>query len=198
VIQLRVTPLEHFWKNSGIFLVAFYMITAGMWLTLKHRFAGFWPLLLHQSCCTGCPTWTMSRCPCCIGCQWCCPSCLYITYFVRAPERAISPDISVSQPLWAPLGQKVSFPRVRLLLETSKMDIAPLSLLSWMLGVVLGVLDVTYLCWIQAARIIAPETCRHLPLQSSSVIPVSTATALLPYPSPSNVILDNAPLSLLS
>ena len=80
--------------------------------------------------------------------------------------------------------------------ETFKMDIAPLSLVTWILGVVLDVQDVTYLCSIQAARMIAPDCSKYFPEQSSSVIPVSTVTGLLNVSlSPLNVILDNAPLS---
>ena len=66
-----------------------------------------------------------------------------------------------------------------LLLETSKMDIAPLSLVTWILGVVLDVQDVTYLCWIQVAKMIAPDCIKYFPEQSNSVIPVSTVTGLL-------------------
>ena len=58
-------------------------------------------------------------------------------------------------------------------------------------GVVLNILHVTYLCWIQAARIVAPEAPRAAPLQFSSVILVSNATGLLASLSPLNVNLDN-------
>ena len=67
-----------------------------------------------------------------------------------------------------------------------------------MLGVVLGVLDVTYLCWIQAASMMAPEGIIYFPEQSSSVISVSTVTGLLKLLSPLKVNLDNAPLALLA
>ena len=68
-------------------------------------------------------------------------------------------------------------------------------------GVVLDVKIVTYLCSSQADRIIAPDTIKYFPEQSSSVIPVSTVTgwlfrSLYSSPlSPLNVSLDNAPLS---
>ena len=81
------------------------------------------------------------------------------------------------------------------------MDIAPLSLLSWGLGVVLGGLDVTYLFSIQAARMMAPAGPSFLLLKSASVMPVSTVTGSPSPPFkpllPVNVILDNALLSLL-
>ena len=91
-----------------------------------------------------------------------------------------------------------------LLLETFKMDIAPLSLLSWSQVFVLDVKIVTYLCSSQADRIIAPDTIKYFPEQSSSVMPVSTVTGWLfrspnSFPrSPLNVSLDNAPLALLA
>ena len=85
-----------------------------------------------------------------------------------------------------------------LLLETFKMDIAPLSLVTWILGVVLDVQDFTYLCWIQAAKMMAPDSIKYFPEQSSSVIPVSTVTGSLLDNAPLNVILDNAPLALLA
>ena len=95
-----------------------------------------------------------------------------------------------------------SFPRKPPLPVNVILDNAPLSLLSWGLGVVLDVLDVTYLCCIQAARMMAPAGPSFLLLKSASVMSVSTVTGspslLRGPPFPVNVILDNAPLSLLS
>ena len=109
--------------------------------------------------------------------------------------KATSPDESYV-PFTYALSPQISFE------ETSKMDIAPLSLLSWGLGVVQAVLDVTYLCSIQAARMMAPAGPSFLLLKSASVMSVSTVTGSpsLPYfpPFPVNVILDNAPLALLA
>ena len=80
----------------------------------------------------------------------------------------------------------------RLLLETFKLTNAPLSLLSLMLCVVLGVLDFTYLYCSQVATMRAPPGPNPAPLKFASVMPFSNVAGVSLSPI---VNLDITPLS---